>query len=109
MREVFTFIFLMSISLTTLANSQCKTEVGRKALIAEYVKSGGVVPACGPQCSNDFILSQVCTLDSTPNCFTSEGRELKIKEYINEGNPVPSCGPQCAKDFILSQVCEKQE
>lgn len=99
----------MSVSLTAFADSKCQTEAGRKALAAEYVASGGVVPVCGSQCSTDYILTQVCTLDSTANCFTSEGRELKIKEYVSAGNLVPSCGPQCAKDFILFQVCKIQE
>ena len=107
MKNLIAMIGLMSISLTAFADSQCQTDVGRKALVAEYVSAGGVVPACGPQCSFDFILSQVCKLESTSNCYTAEGRELIIKEYIDAGNVVPACGSQCAKEFILSQVCKK--
>lgn len=38
----------------------CKTEAGRTALMTEYRKQGGIVPACGKKCAENFILEQVC-------------------------------------------------
>tara|TARA_B110001454_G_scaffold28073_1_gene27443 strand:+ start:35733 stop:36062 length:330 start_codon:yes stop_codon:yes gene_type:complete len=103
---------ILSLSLVTsfsaLASdiSSCATAAGRAQLVSEYVKEG-VVPSCGPQCAEDFILSQVCEMKVKPNCHTQVGKTLLVKNYVESGKPVPACGLQCAQEFILSQVCPK--
>ena len=108
--KIILIVSLLMASLYVAASdlSSCATSAGRDQLVSEYIKVG-LVPACGPQCAQDFILSQVCEMKVKPNCYTQAGKILLIQEYVKSGKPVPACGPQCAQDFILSQVCSKPQ
>jgi hypothetical protein len=99
-------LLLADTETAPAAESSCETPAGKAAIAEEYVRSGGPVPACGPSCAENFILSQVCEENAPKaSCYTSLGRDLKIREYIQAGNPVPACGDKCARDFILSVAC----
>jgi hypothetical protein len=78
----------------------CSTVSGQKQAIQEYISNGNPVPACGPDCANNFVLSQVCP------CATETGLMGLAKEFVLSGQAVPSCGPQCAFAYIQSNVCD---
>lgn len=67
MKSLF-FVLSLSVSVSALAFdvSLCETQEGRKQLIKEYLQNGGIVPACGPQCAEKFILDQVCPAPQMP-------------------------------------------
>jgi hypothetical protein len=97
---VSVFGLLMFSSFAHSASVDCSTPEGQDSAVKSYIANGGVVPACGPACSRQFVLDEVCP------CATDNGRKALSRAFVASGLPVPACGPSCASEYILKQVCD---